>query len=361
MSILNNLFSGSRNSGSVLGIDIGSSSLKVVELKESGGVVALSTYGEMQLGPYSDKEIGETVELDTKQEQQALVDIMREATVESKRAVFAMPLSTSFVTNVSIQHTADTDLDALVRVEARKVIPASLNDVTLDWAEVGPDTKKGDKKDAVLTRDILIAAIQNSALNRFKVLMQFVGLSNHLTEIECFSALRGLGGVEDDAVTAILDLGATSSKMYIMRRGLLVRMYRIQVGGNLVTKKIVGSLGTSYAQSEEIKCLVTPNHPQYESLLKLNNETYNRALREFFHVLSDFERKTEEVVAKVFLTGGASLFYGLDSVVKEVLNKDVSYAKPFSKVSHPAFMGETLESIGPSFTVALGAAIRMYE
>jgi Tfp pilus assembly PilM family ATPase len=152
------------NTSAVVGIDIGSSSIKVVELQEKKGVLTLGTYGELQLGPYADKHLGESVVTTSKQEQEALIDIIRESAITAKRAVFAMPLSSSFVTNVSIEAASDADLSALVRVEARKVIPASLSEVTLDWAEVETAQEAKDAKDkkddkAPVKHNILIAAI----------------------------------------------------------------------------------------------------------------------------------------------------------------------------------------------------------
>ena len=138
MSALSNIFKGigSNSSNNVVGIDVGSSSIKVVELEDKKGVITVTTYGELQLGPYAGKSVGESVNLTAKQEQEALVDVLRESAVSAKDAVFAMPLSSSFVTNVTLQAEPDADLSAMVRIEARKVIPASLSEVALDWAEV---------------------------------------------------------------------------------------------------------------------------------------------------------------------------------------------------------------------------------
>lgn len=228
----------------MVGIDVGSSSMKVVELQERKGVITLATYGEVQLGPYVGEDIGESVTLEPKQEQEALVDVIRESAVQGRQAVFAMPLSSSFVTNVSIEADPDADLSSMVRVEARKVIPASLSEVTLDWAEVEV-TKKEASKNSENRRNVLIAAIQNSALERFKILMQFAGLTQPPTEIECFSTMRSLFDSDEDNV-AVIDIGAVSSKLYIARKGLLMRMYRIRAGGTLATKQIASALSIDF-------------------------------------------------------------------------------------------------------------------
>ncbi|MCA9360584.1 pilus assembly protein PilM [Candidatus Nomurabacteria bacterium] len=363
MSIFNNLVSSlkssHKSSGGVVGIDMGSSSMKVVELHEEKGVITLATYGEIQLGPYAGKQNGESVNLEPKQEQVALVDVIRESSVKASDAVFAMPLSSSFVTNVSLKVDPDADLAALVRIEARKVIPASLSEVTLDWAEVEV-TKKESKDAGADHRNVLIASIQNSALDRFNILMQFVGLSKPPTEIECFSTLRAIYNSEEEDV-AIVDVGAVSSKLYISRKGLLMRMYRIRSGGVIATNKISEALEVDFEKAESLKCSIDRNSEEFSKIKRCHDESYERAFREFNQVIKEYEQKTGVTIGSVYLTGGGALFPGIDAQLKSVLGRDVSIANPFSKVAYPAFMEDTMKEIGPSFAVALGAALRAYE
>lgn len=361
MKSFKNIFSSLQSSSSpskVAGIDIGSSSIKVVELEEKDGVVTLSTYGEIQLGPYDAKHIGESVTLSPKQEQEALVDVIRESAVTSRTAVFAMPLSSSFVTNVSIEADADADLGSMVRVEARKVIPASLSEVTLDWAEVEV-TKAETEQNSVNKRNVLIAAIQNAALERFKILMQFAGLNEPPTEIECFSTIRALYSDEPDV--AIIDIGSTSAKLYIARKGLLMRMHRIRAGGAIATKRIADVLELDFETAEQLKYTADATDERFADVKRAHHSSYERAFREFHQVLREYEGKTGVEFDRVHLSGGGALFPGIDILLKESLKRDVVRANPFSKVAYPAFMEDTMRSIGPSFTVALGAAMRNFE
>lgn len=357
-SISSSLKSAQSNSNSVVGVDIGSSSMKVVEIKEEKGVVTLSTYGEVQLGPYAGKELGESVQLNPKQEQEALVDVIRESAIKAREAVFSMPLSSSFVTNVSIEAGPDADLAALVRVEARKVIPASLSEVTLDWAEV--EVSKEEAQSEVKHRNVLIAAIQNTALERFKVLMQFAGLKQPPTEIECFSSIRSLFKTQKQDIV-IIDIGATSSKLYISRKGLLMRMHRIRAGGAIATKQISETLKTTFEKAEQMKYDANVSADYFAEMKRAHNTSYDRAFREFRQVLREYEAKTGISFSEVYLSGGGALFPGIETHLAAALDRDVILANPFSKVAYPAFMEDTMKEIGPSFTVALGAALRMFE
>lgn len=359
MNFINDIFSSAQKGNGVVGIDIGSSSIKVVELQDKKGVVTLSTYGEVQLGPYAGKQIGESVTLDAKQEQEALVDVIRESAVQSRNAVFAMPLSSSFVTNVSIEADADADLASMVRVEARKVIPASLSEVTLDWAEVEVTKTEAEENDTNY-RNVLIAAIQNAALERFKVLMQFVGLTQPPTEIECFSIIRGLYS-SDEPDFAVVDIGAVSAKLYIAHKGLLMRMYRIRAGGAVATKKISEVLDTDFQTAEQMKFTADRSLGSFGEMKRAHDSSYDRVFREFNQVIREYEQKTGITISTVYLAGGGALFPGTDSYLKDALNHDVIKVNPFSKVAYPAFMEDTMHEIGPSFAVALGAAMRYFE
>lgn len=207
----------------VVGIDIGSSSIKIVELQNRDNVLTLTTYGELELGPYAEENpVGQAVVLPANIERQALVDILRESVARAKQAVFAMPLSSSFVTIMSMQAEATEDISNRVRIEARKYIPIPIAEVTLDWAEVDSSTLEN-----TTTRDVLLAAIQNDALARFNGLMDTVEFRNTPIEIECFSVIRSVYS-QEESDSAIIDVGATSTKLYIIRNGLLQRMYRGQ-------------------------------------------------------------------------------------------------------------------------------------
>ncbi|MCA9366817.1 type IV pilus assembly protein PilM [Candidatus Kaiserbacteria bacterium] len=364
MSTLSSFFSSLATSqteavlGGVVGVDIGSSAVKVVQLEQKHGRLTLSTYGELQLGPYADRGLGQAVTLTVENEQAALVDVIRESAVKADDAVFAMPLSSSFVTNVSIEAAQGADLAAMVRVEARKVIPASLSEVTLDWAEV--EAVQTNKENKLETHNVLIAAIQNNALERFKVLMQFAGLKNPPTEIECFSAIRSLLGGKQTNV-AILDIGATAAKLYIVKSGQLMRMHRVRAGGAVATQAIAKELNLEFEAAEEMKHTITRSDAQFVDVQRVHHASYERGFREFAQVIAEYEKKTDSKVELIHLTGGAAIFPGTDAFVRETLGRDVDLADPFSKVAYPAFMEDTVKVIGPSFTVALGAALRQFE
>lgn len=339
----------------VVGIDVGSSSIKVVEVESRSGILTLTTYGELQLGPYAEAAVGQSVTLDQTKEQQALVDVMRESAVKSKNAVFAMPLTSSFVTTIGFTAEADEDLSSRVRVEARKYIPVPIGEVTLDWAEIISDSKQGDSQ-----RDVLLAAIQNEALNRFKVLMAFAGLKEPPTEIECFSALRGIYK-EGEGDVAVIDVGAVSTKLYIARGGLLQRMHRVRAGGAIATKRIASTLDLNFEEAEILKRGIKKDDTTFADVKRAHHSVYDRTWQEFRQVIREYENTLDTTISTVYLTGGGSLFPGFNATASEILSKEVVYVNAFNKVAYPAFMEDMIKDLAPTFHVALGSALRLFE
>jgi type IV pilus assembly protein PilM len=354
--LLSGLTQSDQSEQRVVGIDIGSSAIKVVELENRRGTISLTTYGELQLGPYGAKEIGQSVQLDAKQEQTALVDVLREASVKAKSAVFAMPLSSSFVTNISFAADETVNMESRVRVEARKVIPVSLSEVTLDWAEVeaGSDTKSDG------ARSVMIAAIQNDSLQRFRVLMQFVGLPNPPTEIECFSSIRSNYG-SDDADVGIIDIGASSTKMYLVHNGMLARMHRVRTGGVTATKRIASVLESNFEEAEIRKRSLERSDENFNDIQRAHHSCFERSFVEFRQVVDEYQSRTGVKMSTIYLAGGVALFPGIQTQLQDALGIEVLKAHPFGKVAFPAFIEDTMFTIGPSFTVAVGAALRQFE
>ncbi len=327
----------------------------MVEVQERNGILTLTTYGELQLGPYNSQEVGQSVTLDPKKEQQALVDIIRESAVKSTTAVFAMPLASSFVTTINFIAEPKEDISSRVRVEARKYIPVPIGEVAIDWAEIEADAQKVENQ-----RDVLVAAIQNEALNRFRVLMQFVNLKEPPTEIECFSALRGVYKEEEKDI-ALIDIGAVSTKMYIARQGLLQRMHRVRAGGAIATKRIASTLELSFEEAEILKRGIKKEDKNFHDVKRAHHSCYDRVWQEFTQVIREYEKTLGTKIETVYLTGSGSLFPTTKLVIEETLQKNVVLVNAFNKVAYPAFMEDMITEIAPTFHVALGSALRVFE
>lgn len=364
--MFSNIFSGNKHQSKkqtqslqrVVGIDIGSSAIKIVELEDRSGVVTLVNYGELQTGPYTDKQAGESVSLEAEAEQAALLDIYQAAAIKSRSAVLALPLASSFVTVVELPAESD-DISSLVRVEAKKYIPIPINKVSLDWLDLGIVNSDAEETDEQ-RREILLAAIQNTVFERSKLLLDNTGFQNVPMEIECFSAVRGMYKDGQEFSVAI-DIGAVFSKLYILKNGVIQRIHRARGGGALCTAQFATDQQISFAEAEEMKKIITPQSEHYNAYKKIYHNQLDKVLKEFGKVIADYQKVTGANLAFVELTGGGSLFPGLSAHVSDKLQLQTHLADTFNRVAYPLFMEDTLKAISPVFTVALGAALRSFD
>jgi type IV pilus assembly protein PilM len=339
----------------VVGIDFGTSSVKVVEVELRDAVLALTTYGELQTGPYVGASLGSVSVLPAEKRIEALVDIMREAGVEAKSGALALPLAQSFVTVMELSAKKGEDITPRVPVEARKYIPVPITDVVLEWTEIPHD---GEAE--ALSREILLAAIQNEGLSEMKALLGAVQMATQPFEIELFSTLRSLTK-EDDTSLVVIDVGAHMSKLYISKDGFLRRIHRVRAGGVNATEAIAHVLSLSFEDAENAKRNYTPTHPSAQAIKQAYLSVFERPFQEFKRVISQYETRTGERVGRVVITGGSALFNDFILYTSYMLDHETELATPFNKIAYPAFMEDMLTEIGPIFAPALGAALRSFE
>lgn len=347
-----------KDAGAV-GVDIGASSIKVVQLKREHGVATLETYGELQLGPYADVEIGRATNLDPARLSEALVDIIREASVSSRQAALGISYGASFVTVLTLPATNDAQLASMVPIEARKYVPVPMSEVSLDWFVI-PDQRGAGASGAPMR--VLLAAIHNEAFEKYNTVMKNAALTTRFTEIEIFSTIRS-SVLESDGTAALLDIGAAATKLYVVAGGMIQRTHSIGVGSQDMTLALSQALELSVTDAEELKrqagLVDTGNDPRVKQSLTFSLE---RILFESRRVIAAYESGGAPApVSAVILAGGGALLKGLPEYAAGYFERTVRVADPFAKVAYPAFLEDTLKEAGPSFAVAVGVALRMLD
>jgi len=337
-----------------LGIDIGASAIKIVQLKNQKGVPTLETYGELQLGPYEGVDIGRGTHLPPTKLVEALVDILREAEATGKKAYYAFSYSSSFTKIINVPTIDEDKIATILPVEARKYVPLSLTKVTLDWLALSTRESTNDT-------EVLLSAIYNESIKRYKEILSGAELIGVESEIELFSSIRSVV-MPTDTTVAILDLGASSTRLYIVTKGLVRKTHSVPMSGVEMTRVLEKELEVDFAKAEEIKRTygLVPDNADLR-IRKVLTQTLTRGMREIHTVISRYEAEENIQVEKVALSGGASLLRGLDTFVTDIVSKPVVFADPFNKVAYPAFLEDTLKASGPMFAVAIGVALRAFQ
>jgi len=364
-SLKNMLGSFGKSSQSVVGIDIGSSSIKVVQLKKKGGRAILETYGELALGPYSGLEVGRATNLPGNKIGEALNDLLREANVTTKLGGMAIPIASSMVSLIEMPSLDQKLLAQMIPIEARKYIPVPISEVALDWWIIPQDKSKssyigGDNKQLEQGRmiDVLLVVILNEALHKYQEIVKMASLDMSFFEIEIFSTMRAVLD-QDIQPVMIFDMGAASTKLYITERGIIRASHTINRGSQDITLAISHALTIPVADAERMKRDVGLTGVAESKNMSIVAETILQyTFSEANRVLLNFEKKYNKNVSKVVLTGGGVTLKGFYDVAKNSFQTEIFLGNPFAKVETPAFLEEILKQAGPEFAVAVGVALR---
>ncbi len=338
----------------VIGIDIGASALKIVQLKSAKGVPTLETYGELQLGPYEHVEIGRNTRLPIQAAVEALVDIVREAGATAKDVSFAVSYGSSFTSSIEVPTLDTAQITTMLPVEARKYVPISLTKVSLDWVLTGVDEKQK-------VSHILLSAIYTDALLRYESIIKNAALTAVGNEIELFSAVRSVVSPKDDLV-AVIDFGASATRLYIVENGVIQKTHSTLLSGVEITRALEKGLSISFTEAEELKRTVGLHGREDDPRIqKIMVEALDRGLREMHTVLSRYVGQNGTKVQKVIVSGGGTLLQGFPAYLADMFSMQVETANSFSKVAYPAFLEDTLKEAGPTFAVALGVALKAFQ
>ncbi len=357
------LFSKEKVLESVIGLDIGTSAIKVVQLKKRGGKAILETYGTLALGPYQQQPVGSITNLPTKDIVQAISDIVREAGVTVSEGGIAIPSNSSLLFTLELPSTIDEkELPTIIPTEARKFIPVPISEVLLDyWIIPKQEDSVFEKKDdirAPLKNEVLTVAIHNDTIAQYRDILTQAKITNPIFELEVFSAIRSVMS-SDLSPTLFIDLGASKTKLSIIEYGIVRTFHVVGRGGADITRAIAQSLSIAFSDAEELKraygLVKDQNSKSIDEIIMLS---LNYIFSETSSVVFNYEKKTNKTISKIILSGGGALLKGILEASQEHFSAEVVLAHPFSKVEAPAFLTPVLGSIGPEFSVALGVALR---
>jgi len=359
------IFAGS-SSESAIGIDIGTSAIKIVEIKKKGGKAILETYGAVALGPYADLDVGKVTNLPSEKIALALKEVLKESGVSSKSSALAIPSQASLVFNLELPpQLKESELSNIVPTEARKYIPVPMTEVTLDYfvipkkeASFEEENNPDIPKKAPEKTEVLVVAIQNETISKYQDIASQSELETGFFELEIFSSIRACFEHELSPVL-LMDFGAYRTKLSIVEFGSVKSFHTINRGGADITDSISKSMSVPYLKAEEMKkeygLYGNPGDKNLAEIIKLHTDY---VLSETNSVILGYEKKNNKTISKIILTGGGSLLKGFKEAAVGNFTTEVVMSDPFSKISAPVFLEKVLNATGPEFAVAIGLALR---
>ena len=226
---------------SLLGVDIGSSSIKIVELSK-GPHPTLITYGIVDIPEpitlqSTDEQIQKTVVL--------LKSLMEKARVSTKNSVMSLPNAAVFTSVIDMPKLSEKEMESAIQFEAKKYVPLPFSDVTLSWTVIS------DNEDGT-TCKVLLIAVPKQIRDIYVKLFQQAGLNLEIIEIEALSLIRCLV-LEKDKNDVIIDIGARVTGLNFVRHGTLQLTRNLGIGGDTITERIAQALNLSMPRAEQFK------------------------------------------------------------------------------------------------------------
>ncbi len=339
---------------SVIGVDIGMHSTKVVQLRYERERAILETYGELLTEGYikgATAERGSLLRYLDSDIASLLKDLLRESNTTSKEAVLSIPAASSFVTPVSFPRLAKKEIDQAMPYEARKYVPIPASEVVLDWDIFEPEEGKD-------TIDVLLVAVPREIVEKFKRVAESVGIHPRALEVETFSLTRSLVG-SDQTPTAIINLGHISTTISLVDKGRVRISHNFGRGSQELTRALERGLGVTRDRAEEIKRNTgLSERIEEKETTSVMTPLVETLFAEIERMISLYNRKAPRKIQKINLTGGGSNLKGLVDYVSGKFGIEVTRGNPFARMVTPAFMQPVLREIGPSFSVAAGLALR---
>ena len=346
------IFSKSKN---VVGLDIGSSAVKLVELKEKkGGTYSLVKLGLERLSP---EAIVDGSIMDSSMVVETISKLNNEKQIKNSNYATSLSGHSVIIKKISLPAMSPEELSESIQWEAEQYIPFDINDVNLDYV---PLTTAGTGDNI----EVILVAVKKEKINDYTSVISQTGKVAVLVDVDAFAlqnAYEMNHDVDEGKVVGLVNIGASVTNVNILSGANSLFWRDITFGGNQYTDAIQRELSLSFEQAEELK----RGRPQGDHTIQQIIPILNSVSEDFAGELRktlDFFTATSgaELVDEIVLAGGGSGVLNLDAILRDKFGIPVTILDPFRRVTvdESQFNPEELAEIAPSMAIAVGLAIR---
>ncbi|MFH1192385.1 MAG: pilus assembly protein PilM [bacterium] len=390
----------------ILGVDLGSSSIKIVELKknEKGNEIDLVTYG---LAKFQASNIKKNYSLEQERMAVILGKLCKEAKVTAVNAIASLPPFFVFTSIISLPEMAKEDIDSAVQWEAKKVIPLPLEQIELKWKIInikgdknvmrehnkfsgdmgvlkqsknnsGEERESEDEENGANVMgekvkekekyQILLTGAAKKIVQKYMYIFKKVGLNLYSLETESFALSRSLLDEKSNSVAMIVDIGALNTNISIIKFGVPFLNKSIDVGAVTISKIIANSLNINLERAEQfqydIGVSLGKNQEKNEAIPKIIEDSLSPIINEIkysFNLYEEYKNSIlspEDRIEKIVLSGGGAVIPNLSDYLSDLLNIKVYIGNPWGKIKHHKDLDMVLEELGHNFPVAVGLGMR---
>ena len=339
----------------VIGLDIGCSSVKLVELREDKKGYKLQN---LAISPLPPEAIVDGALMDSVTIIDAVRDVIANSKTKTKDVVTSVSGHSVIVKRISLPFMTEAELEESIQWEAERYIPFDINDVNIDFQIFGaaPDNPE--------VMDVVLVAAKKDIINDYVSIIMETGLNPVIIDIDSFALENMLAinyEVAKEETVAIVNVGASVTNINIIKNNISAFTRDIFKGGNQITEEIQRQLHVDHEEAEKIKVgskVDLASQSVIENVLKTASESLAVEIGnslDFFQSTTTYEK-----IGKFFLSGGGSKIKDFDMTLQQQIGIPVEIVNPFKKVEYSGknFDLEYLREIGPIMAVGVGLASR---
>lgn len=340
-------------------IDIGSHSIKLIQLKKTGKNYHLQHFGVM---PLKNESIVDGTIMDAGAVIECIRNLVQMERITTRDVVTSVSGQSVIVKKIRIQQMSEKELSESITWEAEQHIPFEISDVNLDFQIVPTQADHNDPHDNRM--DVILVAARKSKMEDHIGVLNEAGLNPVIVDTDVFAIENEfeINGEPDDEVTALVDVGASAMNINVLQSGTTLFQHDIAIGGNRYNEALQNEFDMSYEEAEALKMGVGFTEERgLEQVLPMLVAVSEELCDELKRSL-DFFRSTAENVAikKIVLSGGCARMKGLEVLFSNRLRMPVEIANPFRNIHYSGkiFDPEYLQDMAPMAAVGIGLAMR---
>lgn len=340
------------NDNLYLGVDIGDSSLKMVELQKKNRKIQLSNYAFSE----NVSEVNFTKIEDINYLAQAILKVRQEAGITATKVTASLPTFAVFSSIINLSNVDKKNIVVAINEEAKKVIPLPLEEMILDWKVIPDENGKIPSKGNMR---VFITGSPKKLVRKYIDVFKKANLNLVSLETETFSLVRSLLG-DDKSTVMVTEIGANSTDIFIVRESIPVLNRSLSVCASTITSALAEKLGMTYSQAEQFKLdlSISLGAESTDELPQLITKTIEPIVTEIQYLLDFYRSQNGGEIEKIILSGGGSMLLNLDEYLTKRLNIKVIVGDSWSRVSYPEELKPVLSEIGAKLSVAVGLAMR---
>lgn len=345
---------------SFLGVDIGTTSIKLVEIAKATKKPQLLNYGWLGTSGYlerfNDAIQTSSLRILEKDATKLLKFLISQVKPGTNRVIASLPSFNAFITLLEIPLMPSADTVKAVIFQARQYIPLPVSEVTLDWLKVG----EKENEEGVKKQQILLISVPNERINCYRSIFKNAGLKLMALEIESFSLARALVN-NDPTPTILVDIGGRSTNIAVVDNGFWKYNGRTDFAGGSLTQAISSSVNIDVWRAEELKKRrgLLGTGGEYE-LSTLMFPFLDVIIQEVRRVRNIYEKEYQGKIERIILTGGGANLLGIEDYCREQWGLPTVKGTPFNRVSYPPSLEPMASELGPSLAVAIGLGIKEF-